>query len=336
MHRLEGLQTLRAVAALMVLVGHVIAEAEHYSGRDLPGDLVPWTRGVDLFFVISGFIVTRSAGRFAGHPAGFLKRRLMRVVPLYYLFTTLMVAALLLVPGGAKDTVLEPGQIISSYLFVPFERHDGRIAPVLSLGWTLNYEIFFYLVMAMALVFRRPYLMLFAVLIGLSLLGLGRPDSAALVFYTNPLILEFLFGVTLALVAERADWRRSVWLAGAGVAGGFALLCVLDQSGLPRFVAAGLPAALMVGGATLVCPVRRMPLQLLGDASYALYLSHRFVLRLLTLVALPLLGQTGIGLAVYVALCISACLGMSVLVHLSIERPLMNWAGTPANRRLAA
>ena len=65
---LPGLQILRAVAALMVLLGHVIAEAEHYFGLPLPGDAVPWTRGVDIFFVISGFVITLSAARFAGPP----------------------------------------------------------------------------------------------------------------------------------------------------------------------------------------------------------------------------------------------------------------------------
>ena len=58
--KLPGLQALRALAAIMVLVGHVLAEAEHYFALALPGDAIPWTRGVDIFFVISGFVVTLS------------------------------------------------------------------------------------------------------------------------------------------------------------------------------------------------------------------------------------------------------------------------------------
>ena len=81
--RLEGLQSLRALAALLVLIGHVRAEAAHYFALDLPGAALPWTRGVDIFFIISGFIITLSATRFAARPGAFLWRRLrfMRCSP---------------------------------------------------------------------------------------------------------------------------------------------------------------------------------------------------------------------------------------------------------------
>jgi len=149
--KLPGLQALRGLAAVMVLIGHVLAEAEHYFALSLPGDTIPRTRGVDIFIVISGFVITLSAQRYMGRPWAFLWRRLLRVAPLYYVFTTLMVAALLLLPGAVKDTPLDPAQIISSYVFFPYARPDGLIAPVLSLGWTLNYEIFFYALTALCL-----------------------------------------------------------------------------------------------------------------------------------------------------------------------------------------
>ena len=72
MPRLAGLQLLRGLAATMVLIGHVIAEAEHYFARPLPGDAIPWTRGVDIFFVISGFIITLSATRLMGQPLSLI------------------------------------------------------------------------------------------------------------------------------------------------------------------------------------------------------------------------------------------------------------------------
>jgi exopolysaccharide production protein ExoZ len=143
MPKLGGLQFLRAFAAIMVLIGHAIAEAEHYFAISLHLDFIPWTRGVDIFFVISGFIITLSATRYKGRPFAFLQRRVMRVVPLYYVFTTLMVFTVFFFPNGPKDTVFDLSQILSSYGFFPYARLDGRIAPILSLGWTLNYEIFF-------------------------------------------------------------------------------------------------------------------------------------------------------------------------------------------------
>ncbi|TMV05602.1 acyltransferase [Ruegeria sediminis] len=334
MPRLAGLQLLRALAALMVLTGHVIAEAEHYFTVDLAGDRIPWTRGVDIFFVISGFIITLSAARHADRPGAFLWRRLLRVAPLYYLFTTLMVAVLVLAPSAAKETELDPVQILSSYLFLPYERHDGRIAPVLSPGWTLNYEVFFYALAALALTLPRPFRVLAAALVTLSALSLLRPGNPALVFWTNPLILEFLFGIALARLWQRGYRRPSVMLALASGALGLVLLAALDSTPLPRFVAAGLPAALLVAAGTLFCPPGRLPLQRIGDASYALYLSHRFALRLLTLILLPALPP---GAAwIYVALACTASIAVALITHIAVEAPLMRAFDRPARRGLPA
>ncbi|WP_299288189.1 acyltransferase [uncultured Tateyamaria sp.] len=334
--RLPGLQVLRAFAALMVLIGHVMAEAEHYFGLPLPGDAVPWTRGVDIFFVISGFVITLSAGRLMGQPGTFLWRRLVRVVPLYFLFTTLMVAVLIVLPGGAKDTSLDPAQILSSYSFIPYERSDGRIAPVLSLGWTLNYEIFFYALAALCLSLPRPFLALTALMCSITTLGAFIPwTSAPLVFWSDPIILEFLMGIGLARLWQRGwqwpHWGGAVTLMAIGAG----LLIALDPTPLPRFIAAGVPAALIVASGTLLCPQRHLPGQIWGDASYALYLSHRFALRAATLLLLPLLPASLFGAAIYVISVCALALAVGLLTHVWIERPMMRTL-TPRPKALPA
>jgi len=327
MPRLAGLQLLRGLAALMVLAGHVIAEAEHYFALPLPGDTVPWTRGVDIFFVISGFIITLSATRFAAQPMTFLWRRFLRVAPLYYLFTTLIVATLLLLPGAAKDTSLEPGQILSSYLFLPFERYDGRIAPVLSLGWTLNYEMFFYVLMGLSLTLPRPVWVVTGLLSGLALTSLLPLTGTFFTFWTNPLVLEFLFGIALARAWQLGLSRPCVPTAIAALVAGLALLILLDPIPLPRFLTAGLPAVLIVASGTLFCPQIALPGQIIGDASYALYLSHRFTLRAMTLLLLPWLrGETTnltFAALTYVSLTCLTALSVGIAVHLHLERPLL-------------
>jgi exopolysaccharide production protein ExoZ len=340
MSRLAGLQLLRGLAAMMVLVGHVIAEAEYYFGQPLPlplfGDAIPWNRGVDIFFVISGFIITLSASRLTGQPLTFLWRRFLRVAPLYYLFTTLMVATLLLLPGAAKDTALDPGQILSSYLFVPYERYDGRIAPVLSLGWTLNYEMFFYLLMALALALPRSLWGITGLLVGLSLASLLPFSGTLFTFWTNPLVLEFLFGIALARAYQRGLRLPSAPLALLLLGIGLALLVALDPTPLPRFVAAGLPAALIVVAGTLLCPERALPGQIFGDASYALYLSHRFTLRAMTILLLPLLPEGAWAAWAYVALACVTATAVSILVHRWIERPVLRFLSRPTAQRAAA
>ena len=333
--KLPGLQALRALAAIMVLVGHVLAEAEHYFALALPGDAIPWTRGVDIFFVISGFVVTLSAARYLGQPTAFLWRRLLRVVPLYYLFTTLMVAVLLLMPGGAKDTVLDPAQILSSYTFFPYERADGRIAPVLSLGWTLNYEIFFYALLALCLALPRPLVSLSIGIAGLATTGLLFSfDTAAFTFWTNPLIVEFLFGIVLARLWQSGWLMPSTTAAVICLGTGLALLIALDPLPLPRFIAAGLPATLMVAAGTLLCPIWRWPSLLMGDSSFALYLSHRFTLRAATLLLLPILPATLTGACIYVATVCVLALAVGLLTHLTIERPLMRVLDRPGSTKV--
>ena len=304
-------------------------------GLSLRGDIIPWTRGVDIFFVISGFIIAVSAQRFFATPGGmraFALRRFLRVAPLYYLFTTLMVALLVMMPGGAKDTQFDLGQILSSYLFFPYERADGRIAPVLSLGWTLNYEMFFYALFALCIPFRPKIgLTLAALLItALSLIGLVLPlDRAALVFWTNPLMMEFVFGMALGQLYLSGVCRRlqSTALALATLGLGMTLLIVLNSLPTlpPRFLASGVPAALIVTASTLFAPPLRAPRVglLLGDASYALYLSHRFTLRAATLIVLPLLPTTHGAAWLYVGLvCVGGTI-VSVAVFLWIERPML-------------
>lgn len=328
--RLPGLQALRGLAAVMVLVGHVLAEAKHYFALPLPGDAIPWTRGVDIFFVISGFVITLSAQRYVGQPLAFFWRRLLRVAPLYYFFTTLMVMALLLFPAAVKGTPLDPAQIASSYAFFPYARPDERIAPVLSLGWTLNYEVFFYALMALCLALLRPLLGVSSLLIGLAALGFSAHFSTPpVIFWTNPLILEFIFGIALARLWASGWAFPHPILCPAALTFGLALLIVLAPLPLPRFLAAGVPATLIVAAGTLFCPARPVPGQLLGDASYALYLSHRFALRAATLLLLPLLPATTFGAWVYVAATCLLALSIGFLTHLLLERPFQRGMTRP-------
>lgn len=322
MPRLVGLQLLRAFAAIMVLIGHTIAETEHYTSINLGLDYIPWTRGVDIFFVISGFIITLSATRFVNRPFAFFWRRVKRVAPLYYFFTTLMVITLIALPNGPKETVFDLGQIISSYGFFPFAREDGRIAPVISLGWTLNYEMFFYALFALSLCFNKSVQLICATLVFLCTIGVFFPFGAVQwVFWTNQIILEFGFGILLAK-AFQAGCKKPDWvLSGLCFLTGFGLLIIWDATQLPRFIAAGVPATIIVAAGTCFFPASKSPYLILGDASYGLYLSHRFTLRLMTLLLLPLLPAGIFGAWIFVGLTVIFAIGVAVLVHICIERP---------------
>ena len=161
LHRLDGVQILRAVAAVMVVLLHaqsLLALQGEARGLSMsPVTALPLAAGVDLFFVISGFIIVYASEPLfgaAGGGATFLKRRLLRIVPLYWFALSLRLAVLL--AGAAVGQAAAPrlADVAASYLFIPFDTRGfgpDYPFPILDLGWTLNYEMMFYLVFAGAM-----------------------------------------------------------------------------------------------------------------------------------------------------------------------------------------
>jgi len=342
--RLFALQALRAIAALLVTLHHVTEEAKFYFGFTPWIETNPFGKGVDLFFVLSGFIIYYASRQ--SHVTGnvsareFLIGRLVRVVPMYYIFTSLMVLTLIFAASGVKETKFDIWQVITSYLFVPYERYDGRIAPTLSLGWTLNYELFFYMLFSACLAFgpgriaRRICGVLFVVAVA----GVYLPSTAPAAFreWSNSIILEFAFGIIVASTHEKFGRLAfaSVSLSATVVLVGLFALYYFNLphkfESLPRFVSAGLPAALVLIGSTLLLPRKaevNVPkiLVALGDSSYSLYLSHRFVLRPMQILfkKTGLLGEVGYAV-VYIAATVLISVVVGHLVFRLLERPMLN------------
>ena len=165
--------------------------------------------GVDLFFVISGFIMVYSSEAIFGSPGAsgtFLRRRLVRIVPLYWAATAFQ-CYLYYRFGGAEIYAPLWRNLISSLFFLPIPRDDGSVVPVLMVGWTLNFEMLFYVVFALAVTQRRMSAVIFTTVTLGSLVIFGLVAGPHLPIYirhlTNPLILEFLMGTWIA-VALRA------------------------------------------------------------------------------------------------------------------------------------
>jgi peptidoglycan/LPS O-acetylase OafA/YrhL len=324
-----NVQILRFVAAGAVLFTHTTDVLVRRSTVFSP---VPWVGGVDLFFVISGFIMAwLTWDRFGapGMPGRFLLRRAMRIAPPYWFFTTLMAATVVFASSHVRKTALGAAQVVASYAFIPWPRiSDGKLNPLLSQGWTLNYEAFFYVAFAAALFFRRGLLGLAAAFLVLAAAHVAVPPGLfVLRFYTSPIILEFLAGIALAGL-----FRRGVRLPLAG-----ALACaissvvayVLIYRFVPhfpegRFLTIGVPAALLAASLILAREpaidggVRRF-LQLGGDASYTLYLSHTFTVNLVA-VAWARIAPAHPWAGVAVALV--AAVVAAILFYRFAERPV--------------
>jgi exopolysaccharide production protein ExoZ len=348
--KLPYVQLLRAFAALCVVAYHAqndaLVVAARLGASFARSDIFPWLAGVDTFFVISGFIMVYASSRWFGSvraPRVFLARRIARIVPIYWATMIVYLAVVFLQPRLLNSEYLAPHFVLASFLFLPASRPDGLVQPLYSLGWTLNYEMFFYALFAVAIAFprRRAVPGLIGALILIVCLGMAfAPLPQPLAFWSDPIVLEFAFGMALGWAsAEGFFFSRPFRLALA--LAGLALLALdLTQArellALPRALAFGLPAALLVASAGLASPARRGAENLLihwgvilGDASYALYLLHPFVIRALReLVTLTPIG-TLIGAWGFVMLSILCAAAAAIGLNLIFERPI-----TRATRRL--
>ncbi|MBM6592807.1 acyltransferase family protein [Microvirga pudoricolor] len=344
MSKLVHIQLLRALAALSVAFLHAQHDAvllAQRAGTSLAvPDRLPWMAGVDVFFVISGFIMVYTSRDLFGQPGAqrvFLARRIARIVPLYWAATTLYLGVALAAPSLLNSGRPQAWQVAASYLFVPYRSADGLAQPILSLGWTLNYEMFFYVLFAGVLVLRTGQALrtLLALLAGLSILGLASGFPQPWAFWTNPVVLEFGFGAVIGwmrLSGVVLD-RPTRLCLGLGALGYLAanLIGIGGSSELARPLAWGLPAAFIVAAAALgparpldPSGVTRLGARV-GDVSYALYLVHPFVIRPLAEIA-GRMGVSGpVALWGFIAIALCGAVLASFAVHLWFERPATAW-----------
>ena len=335
--RLDGLQMLRFFAAFAVLLEHVMHEALSFGiapdGLIAKLEPVDFGVGVDVFFVISGFIMLHiSADKFGtpGAPRDFLLRRIIRLVPLYWLFTIAMLVATVLVPGQLAHNSLNPAHAVASFGFIPWLDSTGLAHPVLGLGWTLNYEMYFYAVFALMLLvpLSAGVWTIAGLFVVLSFAHLLLPPSQVQAyFWTDPIILEFLFGIGLALLLKRGVMLPR-WMAPLQVVLGIAGLGLgqlIDIGGpFDRALTSGIPAALVVAGTVFSRP-RALgwtgkALVLGGDASYALYLSRPFSINVV------ILGWQKLHLNspwLFMGATIVVSIAAAIVVHLVLERSLL-------------
>lgn len=338
--QIESIQALRAVAALLVVFAHAAHETEAIGPRvglsAIDPSFMHGGIGVDIFFVISGFIMVHTSAELFGQPGAwrvFLGRRIARIVPLYWLLTSVLLIGGLLAPKLLNVPLGDWQHILKSYLFIPSLRDGDEIRPVMALGWTLNLEMFFYMLFAgaMLLPLRRGMMALALAISGFALAGiLLQPTQVQFAFWTQQIILEFLFGCLLALL-----YRQGARLPGAVAA----LMVALGFAGMFRFPALdaaatiapalrwGGAAVLIVGGAALYrgAPPRLVLLLTgLGNASYSLYLFHPFALRPLREIWIRLVGGA-LPLEIYIMVAMIIAALASTLLYRWIERPLGRW-----------
>jgi exopolysaccharide production protein ExoZ len=357
--QIAAVQVLRALAALVVVIGHAQHEALVEAGKRAmsfaASHALPWNAGVDLFFVISGFIMVYASQKLfgaQGAAATFLRRRIIRIVPLYWLVAGAYLALALVASGRAPGFDASALSLLASFLFLPFDTYrDGMPRPFYTLGWTLNYEMFFYAVFAGCLLLRRTQ----AILATAALLGAGVvlgalvPLALPLSVWTQAIVLEFVLGMALAeayLRGLRLPQPATWGLAALAIA-----LLAYDPLGSAhqptgwivkndalRLLGWGVPCALLFAAFVLrpqnpapAGPLTRFGVAL-GDASYALYLTHPFVIVAGRKLYLAAGLEAHLGFWPMVAGLILLSVLAAFLVYEIIEKPVTAWL----QRRTAA
>jgi exopolysaccharide production protein ExoZ len=354
--KLLSLQVARGVAANLVVLQHLTEFEAKYADTKLPviahyGDL-----GVDVFFVLSGFVMAAIAGRDVG-PLEFLWRRAARIYPTYWLATLLMLG----IAFAAPELVHEPIDTLPwwrSFLLVAASPRQ----PIVSVGWTLVHEVYFYLVFAGFLTFRIPIVtgtIVWAVIWTTTSILFQEyiATSPVLSMATSPLTFEFMMGLLIGALWMRHRTRRSLLL---GITGGMLLLLSIvlhfhffatetyafgdSQSAiLLRVVMFGVPIAVILYA--LVAYERETPcrppalLVALGDWSYSTYLFHFMVLSAIgRAVFLLFAGHAAWASVVLFAFGYLAVNLLGATSFVVFERPTLRWLnrfGRPKAPRLA-
>ncbi|MBW9052124.1 acyltransferase family protein [Rhizobium mesosinicum] len=336
---LVQLQYLRAIAALMVVYFHAILQLAKVNPAIDATSFIYGETGVDIFFVLSGFVMWLTTSGRSMTPADFARKRIKRIVPLYWLATLFSAAVALIAPSLLKSTTFDLPHLMASLLFLPWINpvDPAMIAPVIVPGWTLNYEMFFYFVFALLLPIREDYRLpaLFGVFAAILIICHLLPETTATKFYGQPIIFEFLAGVALGWLYGQKLLLPKRW-AWVLLAVSFAFLFINEDLVRPdgRYYAWGIPAIFIVYSAVSI-DFSKLPfvgwLNYLGDASYEIYITHAFTLAFLRIIAnhFPIgpLQQP----VIFVILCLVLSSIVGAIIHEIITpRRKVRIAGRPA------
>ncbi|NGM81187.1 acyltransferase [Paenibacillus sp. 7124] len=336
--RLYSLQSLRGIAALLVLLHHTTLNASQNLGYKYLGGVFRFGNlGVDLFFILSGFLMFSIHSSDIGQKKKFLpfiKKRFVRVYPIYWFVTLIIIPLFFLFPSFGEGYERNISVIIKSLLLIP-QGHD----PILGVGWSLVYEVYFYLLFALMIILgKRVSNVILFLWVAISVVLMTFPAKGYLFnFLFNPIIFEFLMGCLAAFILTKVRFKHPLLIFSLGVV---LLLTsvwflysnsqVLDREGLSRVLLYGVPSLFILLGMVSMDTQGKIKnlkiLTYLGDASYSIYLVHTLVLSLTSKVFMRLSVYETLSLPVATTLCVLISVLAGFIFHSLFERPLLNFS----------
>lgn len=326
MNQVLSVQYLRGIAAIMVVWHHTkiqVPAYEHY----IPGSF--GASGVDIFFVISGFIMLITTFHSETNAKDFLAKRIIRVAPLYWLLTLTMVLVWLIFPAMFKVLIVMPEALVKSLLFIPHYSlsYKNDIFPLLVPGWTLNFEMFFYLLISLTLLVERRVGVRTLLLTILILVLIGEVSTSytnpLYKTYTSPMLLEFGTGIVLGLIWIHKRTFINPLSSMMIFIAGWILLVINSELSFSKYMTITGATFIVLGA--LYCwkaNYTNKYLRLIGDASYSIYLTHIFTLGIIRFIWIRWIGvETSNVSALAFAIISQVCsIYVGVVVYLKIEK----------------
>jgi exopolysaccharide production protein ExoZ len=326
--RIRNLQALRIYAAIPVILYH--------TNFRLPGIRPIGVFGVHMFFLLSGYIMASICDT---DSTAFVRRRLIRIIPLYWTLTLLLYSVAWKFPHLMNATRALPTELFKSLFFVPFQKSNGLYQPILFVGWTVNYEMFFYMMLSIAILINKRR----AALIGASLMlgvmavcSFFTATSSIARFYSDTVLLECILGLISYYAVRAASTRLTPAMKPALL--GLALSSLIVLPSIEEFgVLAHLPDILRYGPTSfvLICSVCLLALMgadfkagvivLLGDASYVMYLTHPYIEEFLDRVVGRFLPIFHIDKPIGCLIAMAFVLPTSVFLYLKVDKPILRY-----------
>lgn len=268
--KIANIQVLRGVAAISVMLFHVAGTQEK---EDLSGFLfTPFKNwgswGVDLFFIISGFVMSNSLNSGKISARNFIIKRFIRIYPLYFILTVLYFLLAVIFPELFPSLQLDNIWFLASITFTSGLLGFGE--PLLGQGWTLEFEVLFYLILVLVIYLIPKLRIEFTASIALILCTL---------FGVNTLVIEFVFGMFISAIKVQVLGVPKYRFATLGL-GILGLLVSLFSTSLefPRLVLLGVPCIFLVIGGLKFSASTNSFLLYLGEISYSIYLVQFFII----------------------------------------------------------
>lgn len=312
---ISNIQILRAIAAILVVAFHTVPTAKSYNlSTDFFYKIDIWgAAGVDIFFVISGFIMVYIQINKKRKPLDFIKDRLERIVPLYWLLTISFSALLIILPNVFRVWTFDTTTLIKSLFFISYLKEGSN--PLLFVGWTLEYEMLFYIIFGLSIFLKDIRYSIFISILTLSFMT---------IIGLNNIVMEFCYGMIMGLIFNKYKLKISKTICLTLITLGFYLLTLNWNEFIPRSLAWGIPSLLIFIGFLYLKPIKNSLLDLLGNASYSIYLVHVFSI-LICYRIFSKIGHINFKYTneLYVIICIIVSVIVGVLVHLIIEKRLI-------------